>query len=180
MRVATPTLLSATPREALSLAVFLRESMTTLGRWASDRRVYDRECKSRPGFAQKISSPDASRFTFDEFQSIHTKWQSKMASVFAKCFSSAEYVNVKNALVVCKELVSVFPTSRLIAKGLLKAVRIARDRDGVEQDLKTLAGGYYALLEMRIKKLPGDGKGDDRAAGGAGGGPKAQKRKADA
>lgn len=177
-RVATPTLLSATPREALSLAVFLREILTNVARWRGDSRTFEKECAKLPGFAKKINDLKAGVFSFEEFQITSEKWQRKVAVVFKQCFESKDYVNVKNALTVCKELVSVFPTSRWVARALLNSVGIARDAPGVQEDVKTVAGGYYALLEKRERELPDDRKPSERrrdtaASGGAGGAPRA-------
>ena len=72
-----------------------------------DETVYKAECDV-PGFAANfVLDPTQKRTSYQQFQKLGYKWQSKLGRIFKLCLDSGEYLKVRNALLVLNKVIKV-------------------------------------------------------------------------
>ena len=78
-------------------------------RWGSTERIYDKECKSKPGFCTKFTDSNSPKASYAQFTRVCYKWASKMGKFFVQCLECEDYMQIRNALIVLNKLSDVYP-----------------------------------------------------------------------
>ncbi|KAL7149573.1 hypothetical protein ABFS83_05G050400 [Erythranthe nasuta] len=142
-----PMICCCTEYEVGRLGRFLFETLKTAYRWKSDESVYERECGNMPGFAVYYRYPNSQRVTYGQFIKVHWKWSQRITKLLIQCLESAEYMEIRNALIMLTKISSVFPVTRKSGINLEK--RVAKIKSDEREDLKVLATGVAAALAAR-------------------------------
>ncbi len=137
---------AATEHEAAHLGRFLYETLAQLAAWRRDESAYARECASQPGFGSNFLDRDSRRATYADFVAVSLKWHQKVVRSLVACLESKEYMEIRNALLVLTRVSRAFPATRKHGAYLEKRVAKIKAEDPRE-DLKTLAGRYWAVLQ---------------------------------
>lgn len=142
-----PMICCCTEYEAGRLGRFLYETLKTAYYWKSDESVYERECGNKPGFAVYYKFPNRQRVTFAQFVKVHWKWSQRITKILIQCLESAEYMEIRNALIMLTKISSVFPVTR--KSGINIEKRVAKIKSEEREDLKVLATSVAAALAAR-------------------------------
>ncbi|XP_021727131.1 THO complex subunit 2-like [Chenopodium quinoa] len=142
-----PMICCCTDYEAGRLGRFLFETLKIAYHWKSDESVYERECGNMPGFAVYYRYPNSQRVTYGQFIKVHWKWSQRITRLLIQCLESAEYMEIRNALIVLTKITSVFPVTR--KSGINIEKRVAKIKGEEREDLKVLATGVAAALAAR-------------------------------
>ncbi len=135
-----------TSREATNLGIFFADLFAIVTRWRSATH-YARECASSEAF-RTYKSGTLHKATHSEFVKLSANWHRKFTvDVFCTCLGSADYMQMKNALLVLNRMVRIYPATKEDIQELLRMLGPIRDSDPRE-DLKTLARMYCTALEM--------------------------------
>ncbi|XP_021843215.1 THO complex subunit 2 isoform X2 [Spinacia oleracea] len=142
-----PMICCCTEYEAGRLGRFLFETLKIAYSWKSDESVYERECGNMPGFAVYYRYPNSQRVTYGQFIKVHWKWSQRITRLLIQCLESAEYMEIRNALIMLTKISSVFPVTR--KSGINIEKRVAKIKGEEREDLKVLATGVAAALAAR-------------------------------
>lgn len=142
-----PMICCCTEYEAGRLGRFLYETLKMAYHWKSDESVYERECGNMPGFAVYYRYPNSQRVAYGQFIRVHCKWSTRITKVLVQCLESAEYMEIRNGLIVLTKISSVFPVTRRSGFHLEK--RVGKIRGDERQDLKLMATSVYSALMTR-------------------------------
>ncbi|XP_058108394.1 THO complex subunit 2 isoform X2 [Magnolia sinica] len=142
-----PMICCCTEFEAGRLGRFLYETLKMAYHWKSDESIYERECGNMPGFAVYYRYPNSQRVTFSQFIRVHWKWSQRITRLLIQCLESAEYMEIRNALILLTKISGVFPVTRKSGINLEK--RVAKIKGDEREDLKVLATGVAAALAAR-------------------------------
>ncbi len=135
-----------TSREATNLGIFFADLMAIVTRWRSATH-YARECASSEAF-RTYKAGALKQVSHSEFVKLSANWHRKFTlDVFCTCLASADYMQMKNALLVLNRMVRIYPATKEDIQELLRMLGPIRDSDPRE-DLKTLARMYCTALEM--------------------------------
>lgn len=142
-----PMICCCTEYEVGRLGRFLCETLKIAYHWKSDESIYERECGNMPGFAVYYRDPNSLRVTYSQFIKVHWKWSQRITRLLIQCLESAEYMEIRNALIMLTKISSVFPVTRKSGINLEK--RVAKIKSDEREDLKVLATGVAAALAAR-------------------------------
>lgn len=142
-----PMICCCTEYEAARLGRFLFETLKIAYFWKSDESVYERECGNMPGFAVYYRYPNSQRVTYGQFIKVHWKWSQRITRLLIQCLESAEYMEIRNALIMLTKISIVFPVTR--KSGINIEKRVAKIKGDEREDLKVLATGVAAALAAR-------------------------------
>ncbi|XP_052291116.1 THO complex subunit 2 isoform X4 [Citrus sinensis] len=142
-----PMICCCTEYEAGRLGKFLFETLKIAYHWKSDESIYERECGNMPGFAVYYRYPNSQRVTYGQFIKVHWKWSQRITRLLIQCLESAEYMEIRNALILLTKISGVFPVTRKSGINLEK--RVAKIKNDEREDLKVLATGVAAALANR-------------------------------
>ncbi|CAM8983263.1 unnamed protein product [Rhodiola kirilowii] len=142
-----PMICCCTEYEVGRLGRFLYETLKTAYHWKSDESVYELECGNMPGFAVYYRYPNSQRVTYGQFIKVHWKWSQRITRLLIQCLESAEYMEIRNALILLTKISGVFPVTRKTGINLEK--RVAKIKNDEREDLKVLATGVAAALAAR-------------------------------
>ena len=153
----TAIIFLCTSKEADHLGRFLNEVLRDLARWHTDKGVYEKEAfgvnKSFPGFAKNVD-PECKPVTFldyEDFRRLLYKWHRLLAQSLKTCFSSGEYMHIRNAISVLKAVVQCFPAVNWIGRDMLKCVNDLSHHDK-RDDVKIPAASLIGDLNRRERK----------------------------
>lgn len=142
-----PMICCCTEYEAGRLGRFLFETLKIAYYWKSDESVYERECGNMPGFAVYYRYPNSQRVTYGQFIKVHWKWSQRITRLLIQCLESAEYMEIRNALIILTKISSAFPVTR--KSGINIEKRVAKIKGDEREDLKVLATSVGAALAAR-------------------------------
>eukprot|EP01138_Halocafeteria_seosinensis_P010848 gb/GECG01011080.1/.p1 GENE.gb/GECG01011080.1/~~gb/GECG01011080.1/.p1 ORF type:complete len:1557 (+),score=171.91 gb/GECG01011080.1/:1-4671(+) len=148
----TPTIASASEREAVNLGIFLRDLLLRVNVWRDRVDVYEKQA-AKVGFASLVdgtNDENAQRFDHSSFCKAHNKWHKMLTKVFVASIKTGEYSDIKNAILVLQRIKSVFPVYPGVDR-LLQAVEYLKDHEE-RKDLQTLARGYHTTLKKRMQE----------------------------
>jgi THO complex subunit 2 len=138
-----------TQREAENYGRFLKEVLVDLQLWHTDRAVYEREAhgnsKNLVGFIVK-----GQPFDYEDFRKILYKWHKTLHAAIKNCLSSKEYMHIRNAIVVLKQIADVFPAIDWIGRTVVERVEDLVKSEKRE-DLKIAATALLGILKRREK-----------------------------
>lgn len=117
-----------------------------VSRWREPEN-YARHCASSEAF-RSYKAGALEQVSHSEFVKLSANWHRKLTlDVFRTCLGSADYMQMKNALLVLNRMVRIYPATKEDITELLRMLSPIRDNDPRE-DLKTLARMYCTALEM--------------------------------
>jgi THO complex subunit 2 len=137
-----PVVYCATDREARCLGVFLRATFEPLKRWRFDKRLYDKEAASKPGFSVAIGSP--ARCSYDQYCTVFFKWYDKITKIALHCLD--QYKDHGRAcLLVLIKLVGIYPVRKRVNTQLMDKLDAIKKQEDMK-DLQAMAQRYHTLL----------------------------------
>lgn len=155
--------------------LFLHDVLADLFRWYKDKSTYDSEAIGAQlvGFRRNQAETDKAKSHYDHnaYRAALEKWHGHMVQVshtgqlsperarvlicgrlqgFAESFASAEYMHIKNSILVLTKVAPFFPLDYSHGTKLERSVAslLAVEK---REDLKILAQGYKAVLMKRKK-----------------------------
>ena len=117
-----PAVFCATDREAATLGIFLRETLSPLRRWRYNKEAYRTEASDKPGFATAIGS--TSRCSFEQFGAVFGKWYDKIFRMAKHCLENYR-AHGRAGLIVLIKIVPVFPVLRKTHAALVALVQLS-------------------------------------------------------
>ncbi|GJN90767.1 hypothetical protein Rhopal_003781-T1 [Rhodotorula paludigena] len=153
----SPVLYSCTENEARNYGRFLYEVLGDLHRWQKDKGAYAEEAigAQLSGFLRKLAPPlegkTRQHYEHAEFQAALLKWHGNMVLGFVESFKSAEYMHIKNSILVLTKIAPYFPLDHKQGSELERSVNelLAVEK---REDLTILAQGYKAVLNKSRKQ----------------------------
>ena len=139
-----------TAKEAEHIGRFLNEILKDLAKWHSSAEVFEKEAhgpkKDLFGFFVR-----GSLLNYENFRTILSKWHSNLHDALKTCFSSDEYMHIRNAVIVLKAVVPTFPAISWIGESLVKHVTDISERDA-RSDLKLAALSLLGNVKRHSKQ----------------------------
>ncbi|GMR39861.1 hypothetical protein PMAYCL1PPCAC_10056, partial [Pristionchus mayeri] len=153
--------------EAHSLGRCLQLILSQHAGWHEDSGLYERECAGTPGFQLRLKKPvkdeaapppkpGAEHAMHGMHAKLLHKWQSRVSKSLQGSLNNAaaEYVHLRNCIVVATKLLPCFPLMKNDADAMEKAAAGVRDREkGRRDDLSLKAASYVVLLKTRKIQL---------------------------
>ncbi|KAI9810130.1 MAG: THO complex subunit 2 [Pycnora praestabilis] len=146
-----------TSREAENLGRFINELLKDLGRWHTDKTLFEKEAygpgKAFPGFARKVSADNtpATLMDFEDFRRILYKWHKSINTALKTCLTGGEYMHIRNAIIVLKGIHQYFPAVNWIGQTQLATVTDL-SKSETREDLKIAAASLLGNLKKREKE----------------------------
>jgi len=144
-----PVVYCATDREAHCLGVFLRATFEPLKRWRFDRRLYDKEAASKPGFSVAIGSP--ARCSYDQYCTVFFKWYDKITKITLHCLDQYKD-HGRGCILVLIKLIGIYPVRKRVNEQLMDKLEAIRKQEDMK-DLQAMAQRYHTLLSKRKDTL---------------------------
>ena len=142
-----------TAKEAENFGRFMNELLKCLASWHADQQVYEREAygakKDLKGFYRNPEDP--SPLAYEDFRRQLSKWHLQLKLALEKCFTSGEYMHIRNAVIVLKSVVAVFPMVNFHGEQLVSCVDDISKTDS-RDDLKLAAMSLLGNLKRRQKE----------------------------
>ncbi|KAJ0409527.1 hypothetical protein ATCC90586_009067 [Pythium insidiosum] len=145
--------LCVTEREAGNFGIFLKETLVLLHRWYQSSVTYDELVQGKTGFSVDLKDP-SKVMTHRQYKAMFAKCHRATAQLYAATLASAEYMPIRNSLIVLTKVIDVFPAGRGAAEYLLEVVEPLTRED--REDIKIMARRYHALLTKRRTTLVDD------------------------
>ncbi|KAF8358575.1 thoc-2 [Pristionchus pacificus] len=153
--------------EAHSLGRCLQLILSQHAAWHEDAGAYEKECTGTPGFQLRLKKPagkdeqptkpmGGEHAQHNMHAKLLHKWQSRVGRSLQGALNNtaAEYVHLRNCIVVATKLLPCFPLMKHDADGMEKAAAGVRDREkGRRDDLSLKAASYVVLLKTRKLQL---------------------------
>ena len=141
----TSLIFQFTAKEAEYFGRFLNDLLKFLGSWHIDKALYEKEAygakKDLPGF--RMGAKDSPFLEYEDFRRIMQKWHFNLHQALKNCFSGGEYMHIRNAIVVLRAVVTVFPAidwmGRAQGAGLTELIK-SDSRDDLKLALRSLLG----------------------------------------
>ena len=141
-----------TAKEAENFGRFMNELLKSLASWHADKTVYEREAygakKDLKGFYKNPN--DSGPIEYEDFRRLLSRWHLQLKVALEKCFISGEYMHIRNAIIVLKSVVMVFPVVNFHGEQLLTCVGTISKSDS-RGDLKLAAMSLLGNLKRRQK-----------------------------
>ncbi|XP_052077849.1 THO complex subunit 2-like isoform X3 [Mytilus californianus] len=149
----TFTVTSCTENEAHRYGRFLCAALDTIMRWHSERKIYEKECASYPGFVTVFrkgadSVNKADQLDFENYRHVCHKWHFRITKAMVACLESGNYIQIRNALIVLTKILPNYPKITQFGQALERRVdRLRQDEKEKRPDIYALAMGYSGLLK---------------------------------
>lgn len=154
----TALIFQCTSKEADNFGRFLNEVLRDLSRWHADKAIYEKEAygikRDLPGFATSLQHADGkpTRFlNYEDFRRLLYKWHRLLCGSLKACFTSGEYMHIRNAISVLKAVVNHFPAVNWIGRDMHTCVDNLKSNDP-RDDVKIPAASLIGDLNRREKK----------------------------
>ena len=150
-----PMVLSCTEREAEHLGIFLRETHALLLRWQRSSVEYNKEALGdKIGFSLDLNDSTV-LMPHRAYQTTYAHWHVAIEETFVSALGpDQEYMPNRNALIMLRKMVDVFPSTRKSMDAILPLVDALAA--GSREDLKVMAKGYTSLLKKKRQALKED------------------------
>ncbi|XP_063413325.1 THO complex subunit 2-like isoform X1 [Mytilus trossulus] len=149
----TFTVTSCTENEAHRYGRFLCSALDTIMRWHSERKIYEKECASYPGFVTVFrkgadSVNKADQLDFENYRHVCHKWHFRITKAMVACLESGNYIQIRNALIVLTKILPNYPKITQFGQALERRVdRLRQDEKEKRPDIYALAMGYSGQLK---------------------------------
>ncbi|KAL8853645.1 MAG: hypothetical protein Q9221_001456 [Calogaya cf. arnoldii] len=137
-------------KEAEHLGRFLREVLKDLARWHVNKTVFEREAfgtkKELKGFCFKDVYMD-----FEDFRRLFNKWHMNINKALKTCFSSGEYMHIRNAINISKAIVEQFPAVNWMGNAQAACIERLSKTEVNRPDLQLAAASLLGNIRRREK-----------------------------
>ena len=151
----TSILFLCTAKEAESLGGFLNEILRDLKKWHGDKALYEKEAygpkTELSGFLRRQEDGSYKLLQYEDFRSLLFKWHRQLHVALRTCFSSAEYMHIRNAINVAKAIFQTFPAIDWMGAQLVNAISLLTQNENRE-DLKIAATSLLGNVKRREKE----------------------------
>ncbi|PWN50468.1 hypothetical protein IE53DRAFT_93433 [Violaceomyces palustris] len=156
----SPTIFCSTENEARNFSRFLLTVLADLSPWHKKKDVFEKDAlgKNLPGFQMRWGDrhggediPEGDNLTWEQYRQVICKWHDQLRNSFKSCLTSAEYMRIRNAIVIMTRIAPYFPLVDPHGKDLMAVVDQLAQREQ-RGDLKVLAQGLLATLKSRKSK----------------------------
>ncbi|KAL8995818.1 MAG: hypothetical protein Q9169_004538 [Polycauliona sp. 2 TL-2023] len=141
-------------KEAEHLGRFLREVLKDLARLHASKTVFEREAfgtkKELKGFRHKKGLEDV-ELDFEDFRRILHKWHRNITLALKTCYSSGEYMHIRNAINISKAIVEQFPTINWMGNQLAGCVERLSKTEVNRPDLQLAAASLLGNIRRGEK-----------------------------
>ncbi|KAL8979668.1 MAG: hypothetical protein Q9205_005058, partial [Flavoplaca limonia] len=144
-------------KEAEHLGRFLREVLKDLARWHANKATYEREAfgtkKELKGFCVKVSKDGSNDvyMDFEDFRRIFNKWHRNINAALKTCFSSGEYMHIRNAINISKAIVEQFPAVNWMGNAQAACIERLSKTEVNRPDLQLAAASLLGNIRRREK-----------------------------
>ena len=121
----------------------------------NDEATWNAECSHAAGFLKSNSNDFIS---YNEFKTITLKMSNKITMIMSKCLNTDDFMQIKNALIVLKRLISFFPHNKECAEKIVKLLDKLSSNAQLSEDLHSMAGRYRDELHKKKSSLPEESK----------------------
>ncbi|KAL8966893.1 MAG: hypothetical protein Q9183_003164 [Haloplaca sp. 2 TL-2023] len=147
-------------KEAENLGRFLNELLADLGRWHANKSLYEIQAhgaKDKPsirGFRIKNYSEDSSAGYMDheDFRRVLFKWHGHLHRALKTCFTSGEYMHIRNAINILKAIVEHFPAINFIGNAQKECLQNLLKTEQKRPDLHLAAASLLGNVGRRESK----------------------------
>jgi Transcription factor/nuclear export subunit protein 2 len=119
----------------------------------NDESAWNIECAHSAGFLKSNSND---YITYNEFKTITLKMSNKITMIMSKCLNTDDFMQIKNALIVLKRLISYFPHNKECAEKIEKLLDKLTSNAQLSQDLHMMVGRYRDELHKKKTSLPNE------------------------
>ncbi|WVQ98958.1 hypothetical protein IAU59_006090 [Kwoniella sp. CBS 9459] len=161
---------SCTDSEARNLGRCLAAILTDLDAWHTDEKRYKREAlgipddvpegekpETLPGMLFKPKAGDEIRpMAWQQFRNFYAKCHNVLTRALVSCWSEAEFMHNKNAIIVALQVIKFFPLMETNGKAVETAVKKLHDGENGEipNDLKMMCLSFLTGLRKRQEVRP--------------------------
>lgn len=149
-----PMFFACTAKEAENIGRFLSEVLKDLNKWHASKDLYEKEAfgakKDLPGFKKNLSVVD-SFLDHESFRTLYAKWHRNLHDALRDSLKSPEYMHIRNAIIILKTVVQVFPAVEWMGKNLEEAIKHISVTEA-RGDLKLSAMALLGILRRRSNK----------------------------
>ncbi|OCF36409.1 hypothetical protein I316_01658 [Kwoniella heveanensis BCC8398] len=161
---------SCTDSEARNLGRCLSAILTDLDGWHSDETRYKREAlgipddaaeadktETLPGMLFKPKAGDEIRpMAWQQFRNFYAKCHNVLTRALVSCWSEAEFMHNKNAIIVALQVIKFFPLMETNGKAVESAVKKLHDgvNGEIPNDLKMMCLSFLTGLKKRQEVRP--------------------------
>ena len=146
-------------KEAENLGRFLNELLADLGRWHANKSLYESQAhgtKDKPirGFRIKNYSEDSSAgyMDYEDFRRVLFKWHGHLHRALKTCFTSGEYMHIRNAINILKAIVEHFPAINFIGNAQKECLQNLLKTEQKRPDLHLAAASLLGNVGRRESK----------------------------
>lgn len=160
-------------REAENFGRFLRLILEDLARWHADSEVYQKEAWGSPdkprlhGFAKSVGPDGIPKAMLEHdaspestadgkpalgFKSILLMWHKALNGAIRDCLGGTDFMHIKNAIGVLKNVLDVFPVVNFMGNGFITQLEAIAEREKKREDLSLPANAVLVQLKKRMPK----------------------------
>lgn len=153
----TTLIFVCTAKEAENLGRFMNEVFNFLGRWHSDKAVFEKEAYGRdrdlPGFSKNLPNDKSPvRFyDYEDFRRVLLKWHRSLHSALKSCVNGGEYMHIRNAINILKTTCQFFPAVNWMGHALVRDINELIDNES-RVDLRIALTSLLGNLKKREKE----------------------------
>ncbi|WWD16138.1 hypothetical protein CI109_100563 [Kwoniella shandongensis] len=158
---------SCTDSEARNLGRCLAAILTDLDAWHQDEQKYRKEALGLstgdeaetplPGMLFRPKAGDDMRpMSWQEFRNFYAKCHNVLSRALVSCWSDAEFMHNKNAIIVALQVIKFFPVMETNGKAIETAVKKlqAGENGEITNDLKMMCLSFLTGLKKRQEARP--------------------------
>ncbi|KAK3752595.1 hypothetical protein QZH41_018789 [Actinostola sp. cb2023] len=143
------TVASCTENEASRYGRFLCSMLEIVMRWHGDKKIYEKECGSYPGFVTVLRATNtdkADHLDYENFRHVCHKWQYKLTKALVVCLESKDYTQIRNTIMVLSKILPYYPKVLNLGQALERRIdKICEEEKDKRQDIYTLSMGYVSV-----------------------------------
>ncbi|CAB4019215.1 Hypothetical predicted protein [Paramuricea clavata] len=155
------TVTTLTESEASRYGRFLASMLEIVMRWHKDKKTYEKECGSYPGFVTVLRTTNtdkAEHLDYENFRHVCHKWQYKLTKALVVCLESKDYTQIRNTIMVLIKILPHYPKVSNLGMALERRVeRICEEEKDKRKDLYALAIGYAGKLRTHKSEMIPEG-----------------------
>ena len=143
----TPFFFMCTAKEAENVGRFLNEILKDLGRWHANAETFEKEAhgpkKDLFGFYVK-----GALLNHENFRTILFKWHTQLHDALKACFTSGEYMHIRNAIIILKAVALSYPSIKFMGDSFVRCLEEVSKSDS-RSDLKLAALSLLGNVRRR-------------------------------
>lgn len=148
----TPHIIAVTESEAASLGVLLAEVLAAAQRTLSlSPSAFDSAAAANATFSLSFTDPSGPRITHEKYAKVLASCWDKVRAVVVTALSSSDAAHAKNALILLKRLLPLWPHTKRAAAAVLAATEKLRGSGGgIRADVRVIARLVHGSIEKRF------------------------------